>query len=122
MSAYNDAGTSVKGLLESNRITKMLLSLDIIIMFIALALLLISSFSYVGSLLYAVAFWGFLIGLVLTFANGKSQMLFIGLFGYALANIITFFINLFKGYGFSWYSLIAIALFGGLGYMVMKQE
>jgi hypothetical protein len=122
MSAYNEAGTGVKGMLESNRITKMLLSLDVIIMFAGLALLLISSISGIGALLYAIAFWGFLIGVVLTFANQKSQMLFIGLLGYALANAISFILDLFRGWGFGWYDLIAIAIFGTLGYLVMKQE
>jgi hypothetical protein len=122
MSAYNDAGTGVKGLIESNKVTKMLLGLDIIIMFAALVLLLIGSFSGIGSLLGAIAFWGFLIGLVLTFANGKTQMLFLGLFGYAIVNIISFLISLFRGWGFSWNDLIAIVIFGGLGYLVMKQE
>lgn len=123
MSAYSDAGTSVKGMIESNKITKMLLSLDIIIMFASLALLLINSISGIGELLYAVAFWGFMIGIVLTFANLKNQMLYIGLFGYALANIIWFIRLLFTKYtGFGWYELIAIVIFGGLGYFVMRQE
>jgi hypothetical protein len=123
MSAYSDAGTSVKGMIESNKITKMLLSLDIIIMFASLALLLINSISGIGELLYAIAFWGFMIGVVLTFANLKNQMLYIGLFGYALANIIWFIRLLFTKYtGFGWYELIAIVIFGGLGYFVMRQE
>jgi len=123
MSAYNDAGTGVKGLIESNRMSKILLPLDIIIMFAALALLLINAFSSIGSLLYAIAFWGFLAGLLLTFANLKSQMLYVGLYGYAIVNVIYFFRSLFsKWIGFSWFSLIAIVIFGGLGYLVMKQE
>ncbi len=123
MSVYTDAGTGVKGMLESNKISKMVLSLDLVIMFAALALLLINSFSSIGTLLYAIAFWGFLAGLVLTFANLKTQMLYIGLYGYAVVSIINFLRALFTRWvGFSWFALIAIVIFGGLGYLVMRQE
>lgn len=122
MSVYTDAGTGVKGLIDSNKISKSLLPLDLIFMFTGLALLFIDSFSSIGSLLYAIAYWGFIGGLILTFANLKSQMLFLGLFGYAIVNIIYFFVSLFKGWGFAWFDLIQIVIFGGLGYLVMKQE
>lgn len=123
MSVYTEAGTGVKGVLESNKLSKVALGLDMIIMFASLALLLINALSNIGSLLYAVAFWGFLAGLVLTFANLKTQMLYIGLYGYALVNIINFFRALFTRWaGFNWFALIAIVIFGGLGYIVMKQE
>lgn len=123
MSTYTDAGTSVKGLFESNKFTKSLLSLDLVITFVALALLLVNSISSIGGLLYAVAFWGFLIGLVLTFANLKTQMLYLCMFGYAIVNIIQFFRLLFTKYtGFGWFQLAAIAIFGFLGYILMKQE
>jgi len=123
MSAYTDSGTGVKSLLESNKISRTILSLDLIVMFASLALLLINSFSSIGNLLYAIAFWGFLAGLVLTFANLKTQMLYIGLYGYALANLIYLIRSIFSRWiGLSWFSLIAIVIFGGLGYLVMKNE
>lgn len=123
MSTYTDAGTGVKGLLESNKISKSLLSLDLVITFASLALLLINSISSIGSLLYAVAFWAFLLGLVLLFATLKTQMLYLCMFGYAIANVILFFRTLFGKYGFfNWSALIALAIFALLGYLAMKQE
>ena len=123
MSTYTDTGTGVKELVESNKTSKSLLKLDLIVMFVALALLFIDSISNIGSLLYSIAYWGFIGGLILTFANLKSQMLYLGLYGYALVNLIVFFRALFTKYwGFSWSSLFAIMIFGGLGYLVMKQE
>lgn len=123
MSEYTDAGTGVKGLIESNKLSKSLLSLDMVITFAALALLLINSISSIGGLLYAIAFWGFLLGLVLMFANLKTQMLYLCMLGYAIVSIIHFFRLLFSKYSsFGWFQLAAIVIFGGLGYLIMKQE
>lgn len=124
MNAYVNIRNELRSLFASNSILKLLVPLDIIIMFAALVLILLDIVFRVnlGSFISAFAYWAFILGLLLTYANTKEQPLYIGLFGYALIQFINVLIALFGSLHYiSWASLIKTAIFAGFGYIVLKR-
>jgi len=95
MIGFEKTSTELKAWLESNKLLKVLLPLDIIIMFASLGICFISSF-FSGNFfatLGSLAFLVFLAGLILCFANKKLNFLYLGFGGFAAIELISF------GYG-----------------------
>lgn len=93
-------------------------------MFVGLALLLLNNVLRVdiGDVLVQVAYWAFILGLLLTYANLKEQFLYIGLLGYGGINLISLLISMIgRAHYLSWSSLFRVAIFGGLGYLVLRK-
>ncbi len=124
MNTYQNISNELRSFFSSNKIFKMLLPLDMIIMFAGLALVLLNDVIgiSIGTFLGALAYWAFIIGLLLTYANLKEQFLYIGLFGYAGICFINVLIAIFgRLHYLSWGSLFRVLVYGGLGYLVLRK-
>ncbi|HEX3029734.1 MAG TPA: hypothetical protein VHT34_10625 [Clostridia bacterium] len=127
MNGLTKTSFELKTWLESNSITKLLLPLDIIIMFISLGLLLLDGLAggtFLG-VLGSVTFYTFLFGLILCFANMKITFLYIGFFSYAVISFIKFIywtlrsiIN-WKYFTLYYGPAIDIVIFAGIGLLIL---
>lgn len=123
VNTYNNISSELKSYFGSNSIFRILLPIDIVFLFGGLFILALDNFSVgIGGFVYYFAYWAFILGIILTFANMRNQLLYIGLWGYSAINVIGFFISLLGKYHIlSWHDLFNIAIFGGLGYLVFKR-
>ncbi len=124
VNTYSNISGELRAFFSSNRVFKILLPIDMILLFAGLAILFVDYFNIInfGGLIYSLAYWAFLLGLLLAYANLKEQFLYIGLLGYGAINALHLIITLFKAYHiFSWSSLINALIYGGLGYLVLKR-
>ena len=124
MNAYQNISNELRGFFSTNKILKLLLPLDIIIMFVGLALVFLSGTLgiYIGSILSGLIYWAFILGLLLTYANMKEQFLYIGLLGYGATKLIDVLIAIIGKYHYlDWGSLYRLVIFGGLGYLVLRK-
>lgn len=123
MNTYFNISSELKAYFSSNSIFKILLPIDMVFLFAGLAVMLLSYVFGInfGSFFSGLAFWAFILGVVLTYANMHQQFLYIGLFGYAAINLIVLLITLVKYASFGWGSLFYALVFGGLGYLVFKR-
>lgn len=124
MNAYQNISSELRSFFSTIKLFKLLLPLDIIIMFAGLALILLDDILgiSIGSFLSNLSYWAFILGLLLTYANLKKQFLYIGLFGYAGICFVNILIAVFsKPHYLSWYSLFRLVVFGGLGYLVLRR-
>lgn len=122
MNTYNNISSELKAYFSNNPIFKILLPIDMVFLFAGLAILLLGGVFGInfGSFIYGLAFWAFILGLILTYANMHQQFLYIGLFGYAAINLIELIFGLFKYGNFYWGDLFYVLVFGGLGYLAFK--
>lgn len=125
MNTYNNISSELKTYFSSNSIFKILLPIDMVFLFgglIILALSYIFGINF-GGLVGIIAYWAFILGLILTFANLHEQFLYIGLWSYAAIHLIVFLKILFTGgHNFSWYYLFYLVIYGGLGYLVFRHS
>ena len=124
MNAYQNISNELRGFFSTNKIFKLLLPLDIIIMFVGLALVFLSGTLgiYIGSILSGLIYWAFILGLLLTYANMKEQFLYIGLLGYGAVKLVDVLVAIIGRYHYlDWGSLYRLVIFGGLGYLVLRK-
>lgn len=124
MNTYQNVSNELRSYFSSHKIFKILMPLDIIIMFAGLAIMFLTNILgvSVGSFFSALSFWLYILGLLLTYANLKEQFLYIGLLGHGALRFIELLIALFGRYHYlSWSSLFGIIVYGGLGYLVLKR-
>ena len=130
MNAYANVAKELKNGLEKNSILKKLLSLDVVILFASLGLqlffwllnqwvgwIIISDF--IG-LFHTIFYYTMIVGMVLTLANRKDQMLAAGCWAYAALQFISFLRQLVYRYNhyFNLSTLFVTALWVGLGLLV----
>ena len=124
MNSFRNISNELKVWLGANPLFNILLPLDIILLFAGLAVMVLQSIFKVnmGGLISSLAYWAFILGLLLTYVNFHLLYLYIGLFGYSAFQMLYFIISLIfiKFRFFSWSSLFAAAIYGGLGYLVFK--
>lgn len=121
MNTYQNISNELKAFFSNHPIFKVLLPIDMIFLFGGVGLLILSHFVSLGSLVYGVAYWAFILGLVLTYANLNEKYLYIGLFCYAALKALIVITNL--KYFSSYYStLLDCIVFGWLGYLVFKHN
>ncbi len=124
MNAYQNISNELRSFFSNNKIFKLLLSLDIIIMFVGLALVFLSGTLgiSIGSFLSGIAYWAFILGLLLTYASMKEQFLYIGLLGYGAVKLVDVLVAIIGRYHYlDWGSLYRLVIFGGLGYLVLRK-
>jgi hypothetical protein len=124
MNTYSNISSELRAFFSTNKIFKILLPIDMVLLFAGLAILFLNYVFRInfGELIGSLAYWVFLLGLLLTYANLKEQFLYIGLLGYAAILVINIIIVIFSyGHYFSFSSLLAALVFGGLGYLVLKK-
>jgi hypothetical protein len=124
MNTYQKVGNDLKAFFSTHPIFKILLPLDMIIIYVCVGAMFLNNFLSIGGLLLAIAYYGFFLGLILALSNQNSQLLYVGLFIYSASEafqVIRY--ATFSTYRFlDFYSLITAALFGYLGYLVYKQS
>lgn len=124
MNTYSNISSELRAFFSTNKIFKILLPIDMVLLFAGLAIILLGDIFgiYFGGIVSSLAHWAFILGLLLTYANMKEQFLYIGLLGYAAIQVINIIIGIFSaGHYFSWGSLFAALVYGGLGYLVLRK-
>lgn len=123
MNTYENISSELKRFFSSHFLFKVILPLDVIIMFGATGVTLLNNFTGIGSLICTLAYYLRLLGYLLTYANRKDQLLAGGFFLYAAGEGLYVLKHLFSSYSFlSWSSVIAAAIYGLLGYCILKKS
>lgn len=124
MNTYSNISNELKSYFSSNPIFRILLPLHMIFLFGGVGLLVINIFASIGNFLSAIAYYSFLLGLLLAYANYKQRDLYIGMFIYAALQLYNFLkYAIFASYRFvDFRSLIAFIIFAGLGYLLFKKD
>ncbi|NSW90478.1 MAG: hypothetical protein HPY74_07345 [Firmicutes bacterium] len=127
MSTYKNISNELKVLFSSNSIFRILLPIDVVLVFGGVIFMILSALfpglgldrGFFGNLLSSVAFWAFLLGLLLAYANLHEETIYVGCFLYSLLQLIYFikYIRFFLvGY------LVPALIFAGIGYLVFKRN
>ncbi|MDO8685541.1 MAG: hypothetical protein Q7J78_02605 [Clostridiales bacterium] len=130
MNTFSNISSELKAYFSSHSILKILLPIDMVLIFAGLIFMVINgifpglglSAGFFGGLLSAVAYWAFIFGLLFAFANYHQQYLYIGMMGYGAFSVLMIIFYLFRRWGFSWSFLFDAAVFGGLGYLVFARS
>lgn len=125
MDTYNSMSSELRTCLGSNRILKALLPLDMVLLFGGLIIYFLIHVlaTDLGGFISSLAYWAFILGLVLAYANLHNKFLFIGSWCYGAICVILFFKSLFgTDHNFSWDYIFRVLIFGGLGYLVFRRE
>jgi hypothetical protein len=127
LNAYVNISNELKSFFSNHRIFKVLLPLDVVLVIGCVILLILGNFIFNLGIFTTFIYWGFILGLLLAYANFHQQFLYIGLLAYGAMNLLSFIIYLFnaifKGYRISSLSsLVTGIIFAGLGYLVLKQS
>jgi hypothetical protein len=123
MHAYVNISKELRSFFSNNKIFRYLLPLDIVIMFAGLILIFmnVTLSINIGGFLSALAYWAFIIGLLLTYASLKERPLYIGLLGYGAIYLISFLASLFRSGYFSCSSLFRFVVYAGLGFLLLRK-
>lgn len=123
MNAYVNISKELRGLFSTNKTFRYLLPLDVVIMFAGLILIFmnVTLNINIGGFLGALAYWAFIVGLLLTYASLKERPLYIGLLGYGAIYLISFLTLLFRSGYFSCASLFRFAVYAGLGFLLLRK-
>lgn len=106
----------------SNKILKVLLPLSMPVLLVTAALGFIQDFVSLGSVLGALIYVGFFLGILLTFAKSEYRILSIGLCIHAAGYVFGIVKLLIKYHSLSWSSLIYILAWGFFAYMAYKKS
>ena len=122
--AYNNIAGELKTCFSNNSFLRILLPLDVVLIAGALVVFFLSSLLgiNIGNLLPAIAYYAFLLGILLAYANLHHIFVYSGLFAYAGVFLLTFLRFLIWHGHFNWYDLMKILVFGWLGYIAFKQN
>lgn len=122
MNEYINISAELKAFFIKKKILKGLLPLDLLFVFGGILLLLVNCFTSMGGLIYALGYYGFIFGILLTYANFNQRYLFLGLISYGLIEAISFLrFALFETYrSIDYFALISSIIFFGLGYLVFR--
>lgn len=125
MSIFRRIGDNLKEGFEKVPFLGSLMHLDVILVFGSLAFLLLNLFlplGIIGTVVGPLAWYLFMMGLLMCWANRQTQFLYAGLFGYAGYQLISFFKSLLQKYSyFSFGTLVAVLVYAGLGYLVLTK-
>lgn len=124
MNTYQKVSNDFRGFFTSHPIFKILLPLDMIIVYVCVGAMVLNNFIVIGGLLSAIAYYGFFLGLILAVSNQNNKVLYLGLFIYAASEVYQVIkYAIFLSYRFlDFYSLITALIFGYLGYLVYKNR
>ncbi|MCX8132067.1 MAG: hypothetical protein N3I35_18460 [Clostridia bacterium] len=123
MGAFKNISNELKTFFSNHSFFKILLPLDIILLIGGLGVMILNEFISVGSLLYSIAYYIFLLGLLLTYAGFNQKMLYIGFFTYGIIQVINVFQGLLASYGYmNYHALLTALIFGWIGYLIFKRS
>ena len=122
MSAYHNIALQLNSYFRKNNFFKILIPLDLFIVYGCVGAKIFNVFINIGGLLNALVHYGFFLGLLLAFSNLNNKTVYRGLFIYA--GLETFY--LLKGiipHGYlNYHNLITALIFGYIGYAVFKNN
>lgn len=125
MSIFRKIGDNLKEGFEKVPFLGNLMHTDVLLVFGALAFLLVNLFlnlGIIGTIVGPFAWYVLIVGLLLCWANRQTQFLYAGLFGYAGYQLIMLLKALFQKYSyFSFSALVTMLIYAGLGYLVMTK-
>jgi len=123
MNTYENISSELRQYFSNHSFFKLLLPLHIFIVYGCVGIIIFNNFISLGGLLPSLAYYGFLLGLLLAYAYNNKKCMYIGLFIYAgFHAFLVLKYALFVSYRFlSFGSLIAFLVFGGLGFAVFKK-
>ncbi len=120
MATYTNISKELKEYFSDHRIFQVLLPLDMVFIFGGVGLMAVNAVISIGGLLSAIAYYGFLLGLLLAYANFNQRYLYLGFFTFGGIKAFSVLKSaLFYRY-LDFYGLISLIIFGGLGYLVFK--
>ncbi len=124
MDSYQIMSKELHTILSKHALFNKGLSLDLYLIFGGVGLLYVTNFVYLGGLVYVVAYYGFLFGLLFAFSNQHNKFLYTGLFLYAGTQVIDVLQNgLFEKYRYlDFYSIATVLIFGYIGYVIYKYD
>lgn len=124
MSIFRRIGEDLKEAFGKTPFVSSMLHLDVILIFGALAFMLVCRFLNLGIIedfIGAFDWYLFILGLLMAWANGHTQFVYGGLLGYAGYLVIALFASLIQGWGFGFGTLVSALIYGGLGYLVLTK-
>lgn len=123
LNTYTNISNELRSYFSSHSIFKILIPLDVVLILGGLAILILSNIFLIGfgGLITTLAYWLFILGLLLAYANLHQQFLYIGLLAYGASELLLFILKIFRSRPFGWENLIPCLIFGGLGYLVFKR-
>ncbi len=111
----------LKKYLEGKPIVSKLLSLDMIILYVAVGLMILNTIVSLGGFVSGLLLYVLVLGVVLCLANSNYTALMIGLGANAALEIVSIIIYLFKYRVISWGSLYAAIIYGFFAFMAYKK-
>ncbi|MFR3729060.1 hypothetical protein [Lacrimispora sp.] len=115
-------GIVFKEYCSSNKFLKILLPINIPLLFIMAILRNVQNFISMGSVTGTIIYVGFLLSVLLTFAKSEYRMLSIGIGIYAIDYIYTILHSLFKYHRLNWSSIIYLLIWGYFSFTAYKKS
>lgn len=106
----------------NNRFLKVLLPINIPLLFIMAILKIIQNFISFGSAANTIIYIVFILSILLTFAKSEYRILSIGIGIYAFDYIINILRSLFKYHSLNWGSIIYLIFWGFIAYKSYKKS
>jgi uncharacterized integral membrane protein len=106
----------------NNKFLKVLLPINIPLLFICAILRNVQNFISIGSSTGAIVFFGFILSVLLTFSKSEYRMLSIGLGIYSLDYVYSIVRYLFKYQTLNWNSIIYFVVWGFFAFMAYKKS
>ncbi len=124
MNTYKNISNELKAFFSTNSIFKILLPIDMIFLFGGLILLVLNylGFIFTGAFFSTIGWYGFLLGLLLAYANFHQFYLYAGFFGYGALQLLIFLWSGIRSGYWSFSTIFTCLVFAGLGYLVFKRS
>ncbi|MDQ2087473.1 hypothetical protein RBH29_13660 [Herbivorax sp. ANBcel31] len=123
MSTYNNIALQLNGYFSKHNFFKILLPLDLFIVYGCVGAKVLNIFIGIGSLLGTLMHYGFFLGLLLAFSNLNNKVVYRGLFVYA--GVEAFYLlkaALPPNSNLHYHNLIPALIFGYMGYVIFKNN
>lgn len=121
-SMIENVSSELKKYFEGKPLISSLLGLDMILLYGAVALMILNSLVSLGGLISGLLFYIFLFSILLCLANTNFSALMIGLGAYSAYKFIDLIITIFKYRILSWGTLYAVLIYGFFAYMAYKKS
>jgi hypothetical protein len=124
MNTYENISKELKSYFLNNSFFRLILHFDMFIVYGSVGLMIVNHFVNLGSLLVSIAYYAFMLGLLLSFANDNKKILYRGLFSYSGFQLFLLlkYIILPKYRFVNFSALMAFLVFSGIGYLVFKKD
>ena len=124
--SYEKVSQALKEFFSNNSILRIFLPFDMFFVFGGAGFLVVNIIffrlglgsGFFGGIISQIAFWGFLFGLILAFANLNFKVLYIGCFMYGGIQLYRFLRSIFfTRFTFTTNPIVPMLIFGCLGYL-----